>query len=182
MTGIHGTTRDGRPAWLISLPRREWVVVDVVRHDELLRQRRRWWIKGLLLLILLMALNGLLDWLLELRTVPWAALVLAQLHLLQEDWQWRRGLRGAGERVTGGVRPAVLPREDFWQALSFVPAALALPVVMYNWEVARMEPGSFLVLMLLCWALIVAQIFQGRALRRLAEEASPGPSRDDPLP
>jgi hypothetical protein len=55
MTGVHGVTTDGRPAWLISLPRREWVVVDVERHAELLRQRRRWWVKGLLLLTLLMA-------------------------------------------------------------------------------------------------------------------------------
>jgi hypothetical protein len=89
-------------------------------------------------------------------------------------------LAEAGERVTGGVRPAIVPRETFWQALSFVPAALALPVVIYNWDVAHMRPGSFLVLMLLCWALIVAQIFQGRALRRLAEEASTARMMDDP--
>jgi hypothetical protein len=174
MTGIHGTTRDGRPAWLLSLPKREWVVVDPALHGDLLRQRRRWWIKGLLLLTLLMAINGLVDWIFELRTVPWAALVLAQLHLLQEDWQWRRHLRNAGERVTGGVRPADLPRESFWQALSFVPAAFAVPVTLFHWDVARMKPGSFLVLMLLCWALIVAHIFQGRALRQLAQESADG--------
>lgn len=180
MIGIHGSTKDGRPAWLLSLPRREWVVVDAELHGRLLKERRRWWIKGLLLLVLLMALNGLFDWILNLHTVPWAALLLAQLHLLQEHLAWRKRLRDAGGLQVGGVRPAVLPSERFWLSVSFAPALLAMPVVLFNWRVAGIGPRSFLFLMLLCWALVVAQIHQVRAIRALGLEDDESTSEEEP--
>ncbi|MFA7330496.1 MAG: hypothetical protein WC326_05405 [Candidatus Delongbacteria bacterium] len=173
MTGIQGTTPDGRAAWLLSLRRREWVVVDPATHQSLRRERHRWWIKGLLILLLLAVLNGLLDWLTDWHTLPWGALLLTQLHLLQEDRQWRRRLAAAGELRQGGVRLRNVPREGFWLVLSFVPALLAAPVVLFNWRIAHMSPTSFLYLMLLCWLLIAAQIHQVRAVRSLEGEADP---------
>jgi hypothetical protein len=173
MIGIQGVTDDGRPAWLLSLARREWVVVQPELHQQLVRERQRWWIKGLLLLLLLMALNGLLDWFTDLHTVPWAALLLAQLHLLQEHYQWRRRLKASGEICQGGVRPLSQPREGFWLALSFAPAVMAVPVVLFNWQIAGISPRSFLYLMLLCWALIVTQIYQVRAVRALGRMPEP---------
>jgi hypothetical protein len=172
VTGVQGRTADGRPAWLLSLKRREWVVVDEATHATLVAERHGWWQKGLALLVILLAINPLADHLLHWHTSPWLGLLLANLHLLQENLSWRRRLRRAGEHIVDGARPVNLPREGFWLALSFVPLLLALPVALLRWRLGAMDPQSFLLLMLLFWALIVLEIHQARALRALAEGAA----------
>jgi hypothetical protein len=170
MTGVQGRTEDGRPAWLLSVRRREWVVVDEETQARLIKERHRFWQKGLYLLIILLVLNPLVDYLFSLRTTPWLALLLAHLHLLQENHAWTRLLQGAGRLQQGGVVPVARPREAFWQLLSFVPLLLALPVVFLDWSPGGMGPRPFLLLMLLFWVLIALEIHQVRGVRALDDE------------
>ena len=174
MTGIQGRTAEGRPAWLLSLKRREWVVVSDEEHAALVRERHGWWQKGLALLVILLAINPLADHLLHWRTTPWIGLLLVNLHLLQENYTWHKRLRRAGERRINGVRPVEIPREGFWQALSFAPFLLALPVVLWHWRLGAMDARAFVLLMLLFWALIVLEIHQVRAVRALEQDFMAG--------
>lgn len=169
MTGVRGRTGEGRAAWLISLKRREWVVVDEETDARLVRERHRFWQKGLYLLVILLVLNPLIDTLLDLRTSPWLGLLLAHLHLLQENFMWSRRLPGAGRLQLGGARPVDPPREVFWQTLSFAPLALAVGVVLLGWRPSGMGPRAFVLLMFLFWALIAVEIHQVRGVRHLHE-------------
>lgn|GEM_PF-2370170 len=170
VTGVQGRTADGRPAWLISLRNREWSVVDDETNAQLERERHRFWLKGLYLLIILLVLNPLLDAFLSVHSSPWLAIVLAWLHLLQENRSWGHRLRDAGQRCTGGVKPVRLPGEIFWHLLAQLPLLLALPVAMDWWQPAGMGRRAFVLLMLLFWALVALEIHHVRSLRRLRDK------------
>jgi hypothetical protein len=171
VTGVQGRSAEGRCAWLISLHRREWCVVDDDLNQQLERERHRFWMKGLYLLVLLLVLNPLVDGFFDLHSSPWLALLLAWLHLLQENRAWARKLRTVGDLQVGGVRPVHLPGERFWHLLAQLPLVLALPVGLDWWRPAGMEVRAFLMLMLLFWGLVALEIHHVRSLRRLAEDA-----------
>ncbi len=170
VTGVQGRSADGRAAWLVSLHRHEWCVVDEALNQQLERERHRFWVKGLYLLIILLVVNPLVDGFFNLHTSPWLALLLAWLHLLQENRAWARKLRQAGDLQVGDVKPVRLPGEAFWHILAQLPLVLALPVGLDWWRPAGMETRAFLLLMLLFWALVALEIHHVRRLRRLVED------------
>lgn len=176
VTGVQGIAADGRHAWLISLRRREWCVVDDGVNAQLERERQRFWLKGLYLLIILLVLNPLLDAILDTGSSPWLALILAWLHLLQENRDWARRLRALGGLQVGGVTPVDVPKESFWHVLAQLPFLLALTAVLGWWQPPGMALKSFTLLMLVFWLLVALEIHHVRTLRSLNDDISPDQS------